>query len=362
MNVIPYYLRARIDTGRIGVRAAFTTGAIKHEATLTADDYSQNYWYNASFLNALTTNIYAPVALAPLVTPIYPNEAPPPLEIARWHSVALADVATLGKFTLIAGARRQYVDDREFDQSTGLVASDYAASALTPAFAALYKINRRVSVYGNFIEALEEGPTAPSNALNANEIFPPAVDRQYEAGSKFDLGAAGLTLALFQITQQSGTLDPTTNIFGLNGRQRNRGIELNAFGQIARGLRVLGGVQLMEGVQTDTAGGLTNGFAAQGVPNLQINAGVERDVPGVKGLTLTARTIFTSKQFVDVANSQSIPPWSRFDVGLRYARNALALRLGVDNVTNASFWQSALGGGLSVGAPRTVRLALSLSR
>jgi iron complex outermembrane receptor protein len=102
-------------------------------------------------------------------------------------------------------------------------------------------------------------------------MFAPVQAKQYEAGLKYDFGRLAMTASVFQIEQPNGFTDSATNIYGLDGEQRNRGIELNAFGEVTRGVRVLGGVTFMQGVQTRTLNGLYDGNKAIGVPTTQLN-------------------------------------------------------------------------------------------
>lgn len=66
---------------------------------------------------------------------------------------------------------------------------------------------------------------------------------------------------------------------------------------------------------------------------------------------------------MDVANTQQLPSWNRFDLGARYRFNAgntpVTLRLTVENLLNKNYWQSAAREGLTMGAPRTVLLSAS---
>jgi outer membrane receptor protein involved in Fe transport len=67
----------------------------------------------------------------------------------------------------------------------------------------------------------------------------------------------------------------------------------------------------------------------------------------------------TSRQYVDVGNTQQIPGWTRFDVGARYAFKAngtpMVVRATVENVFNKNYWQSAAREGLTVGGNRPPR-------
>jgi iron complex outermembrane receptor protein len=151
------------------------------------------------------------------------------------------------------------------------------------------------------------------------------------------------------------------NRFDVFGEQRNRGLELSVFGTPMRGMRVLGGLTLIDAEQVTTAGGVNQGKDVIGVPKTQLNLGGEWDVPNVAGLSLNARALYTAKQFADGANTQQLPSWTRVDLGASYAMRimdrAVTLRARVDNVADKSYWASAGGypgsGYLVVGAPRT---------
>ena len=58
---------------------------------------------------------------------------------------------------------------------------------------------------------------------------------------------------------------------------------------------------------TDTVDGAYDGNRASATPEYNVNLG--RDVPGVKGLTLTARGIHSSSQYLDQNNSKKIDGW-----------------------------------------------------
>ena len=90
-------------------------------------------------------------------------------------------------FYITAGIRRQSIDDKGFNNK-GVRTSQYDKSANTPAVGLLVKPwNFMSGLYGNYIEGLEQGPTAPRDAVNAGEQFPPSETEQVEFGVKFDL-------------------------------------------------------------------------------------------------------------------------------------------------------------------------------
>jgi iron complex outermembrane receptor protein len=232
----------------------------------------------------------------------------------------------------------------------------------------VYKPVKGVSLYANYIEALQKGTVASNGGFgeplsNQGAVFSPYVSRQKEIGVKLDTGKFGASAALFTTAQPLAYV--ANNTFGLFGEQRNRGLELSVFGLPARGLRVLGGATLLDSEQRRTFGGLTDGRDAIGVPGVQFNLGADWDVPGVSGLSLNARAVHTSSQYADAANLQKLPSWTRLDIGAtwmtRVMERDLTLRARIDNVADKNYWASAGGypnfGYLVAGGPRAVTVS-----
>ena len=192
------------------------------------------------------------------------------------------------------------------------------------------------------------------------------MSRQREIGAKYDSGRYGVSAALFTTSQPSAYLE--NRVFGVFGEQRNRGLELSVFGNPVRGLRLLGGLTLLDAEQRRTMNGKFDGNDAIGVPETQLNIGADWDVPNVEGLSLNARTVYTAKQYADAANTQQLPSWTRVDLGAtyrtRFMERELTVRARVDNVADRDYWASAGGypgsGYLVLAAPRTFTLSATV--
>lgn len=350
-------------TGEIGLRGRFNTGAVKHEPSISASALDIDYSSARIRSRTVFSNLYDPADL-PKPDIARPGDLPKTSE-SRLYSVALADKISFldDRVQVIAGFRHQRIESTNFDAATGRSTSEYAKSAVTPAFALTVRPTQRLSLYGNYIEGLSQGGTAPEGSINAGEMFAPEIAKQIEVGGKYDFGEFSTTLSAFQIEKPSSFLDPDTRRYVSNGQQRNRGLELLVQGDAAPGVRLLGGVAYTDARLTRTEGGANDGNWAPAVPRFQFNAAAEWDTPFLPGLTVTARMLRTSQQYVDVGNTQTIPGWTRFDLGARYAFNAsgtpMVVRATVENVFNKNYWQSAAREGLTVGAPRTVLLSVS---
>jgi iron complex outermembrane receptor protein len=247
---------------------------------------------------------------------------------------------------------------------SGLETTHYDQSATSPSVALVVRPIKELSFYANYIEGLTPGPTPPSGAANTNAVFAPFKTKQYEVGTKLDLGGFGASLAAFQISLPSGATDPVTRIFSLDGEQRNRGIEFNTFGEVGPGIRVLGGVTYLDARLTKTEGHLHDGNRAIGAPEWQSNLGVEWDTPFLPGLTATARTIYTSQAYVSADNIQSVPAWMTFDIGARYATQLAGrpttFRASLTNLFDKRYWIGNPTGYVISGMPRTLWLSMTV--
>ena len=364
-------------TGEIGVRGDLTTGPVKHTASATASwlELKSRNAYALGDFSGWKSSLYNPVDVAAPSNAFFTGGSmTDPRLTARTilSSYAVADTMSMfeDRFLATVGLRRQTIKTNSYDYNTGIQLADggaYDQSATTPVLGLVYKPLRNVSVYANYIEALQQGPTAPNSAdvRNPGAIFAPYTSRQKEVGVKVDSGKLGMSVAAFTTAKPMGYV--VDNLFGLNGEQRNRGVELSVFGMAAPGVRVLGGLTLLDAEQRRT-NDANEGKDAIGVPKTQLNLGTEWDVRQVAGLSVNARAVYTSKQFADAASTVRLPSWTRIDLGANYATRFMdrdvTLRARIDNLTDRNYWASAGGypgsSYLVLGAPRTVTVSATV--
>ena len=351
--------RSTLDAG---LRARFDTAMVSHSMTVQASRYHDTLSRGLTGGRAVASNIYSPVdRIAQSVA------APgwvPKISETDLTGVALSD--TLGilndRVQLVLGVRQQTIKSENFSATTGATTSSYKKSTVTPMAALVLKPRDSVTVYANYIEGLSKGDVAPTTAVNAGEALSPYVAKQYEAGVKLDFGQLGASASLFQITKPSGQL--TGNVYSAGGEQRNRGLELSVFGEVAPSVRLLAGVTFIDAELTRTNSAATRGNTPVGVPKMLANLSAEWDTPFLDALTLVGNVAHTGGQYVNVANTQRIPAWTRLDLGARYRTTIhdrpVTVRATVQNVLDTEYWSGvASWGGVSQGAPRTALLSVS---
>jgi len=384
-----------IRTSEVGLRALLKTGPVSHQWVVSAAMFSaedRNAWAASDWNNPFTGDLNSPTNTA--MPPIYlvdpfktAGSMSNPKVTARTNTQSLAIADTLGfmddRLLITLGARRQGIESKGYDYDTGERASAYNRYETTPVAGVVYQLSDELSVYANYIEGLVKGDIAPStiwidnanrSVSNGGQALAPYVSKQTEVGLKYDGGNVGGSLAVFQTKRPFATFeyDVASNAlegtYAENGEQRNRGIELSMFGEPLYGVRLLGGLTLLDAEMTSTRRGLNDGNRVIGVPRTQANIGTEWDVPNLQNLTLTARALYTSKQYADAANELEVPSWTRFDLGARYRMvvddRDVTLRANLENVTGRDYWASAGGypdqGYLVLGAPRTLSVSATV--
>lgn len=349
--------------GEAGVRATVDTGPVNHAVNLNYAINDRTYTQRVRIPGSqIFWNLYTEPTNIPL--PNFTTLAANQLTGVDLWSVGVSDTMSIldKRVQLTVGVRRQTAGSEVTNYLTPTLSRpETDTSVWTPAYALVVKPVENVSLYANYIEGLQTPVVVGGTFANAGTVFPPAQTTQAEGGVKVDMGRITATMGYFDISQPS-IITVGSGLLAtqqLNGRQRNRGVELNVFGELTPSFRLLGGVAMIDGVQEKTAGGINDGKKAVGVPGFNANIGAEWDTPFLHDLTLTGRVIYTSSQYVDVANLVTLPEWTRVDLGARYTfispwnGKPIVVRANIENLFNKAYWASAYSGVITLGAPRT---------
>ena len=367
----------RVDTGELGLRGKLATGAVSHELVFAASLFraERDNAFAFDFFNTQATNLYRPTSSprpAFSANTFYGNTLEDPRLTNRTTLTSYAIGDTMGfmgeRVLVTLGLRRQQIEVENFAYTSGTPDPAYDQSRTSPSVGAVWRLGKKLSLYGNYIEGLTQGDTAPAQATaTPGKVLAPYVSRQKEVGLKFDLGKLGGGVALFTTTRPRAVVNARAE-FVAEGQDRHQGIELNAYGVAGQGLRVLGGLTYLDAQQKATGNPATTGRQVIGVPNLQGSFGVEWDAPLARELTLDARVVHTGDSHYDDANTLEVPGFTRLDLGARTAvkvgTQTLTLRARIDNATDEDYYASVGGfpgiGYLVVGGPRSFSLSAAV--
>ena len=341
-------LKGQFDTGPVGHQWVINTTYYKHRQ----HDYGVRRVAGANWI----TNMYDPKwgEAVPFNTP------PISVSSLELKSYGMADMLSFmeDKLQLTLGLRYQEVKSDNTSLMGSPVTTSYKKHALTPGAAILFKATEHVSLYGNYIEGLTKGDSAPIYAENYPEVFAPYKTKQTELGIKLDYGNIVNSISIFNIKKPSSYTDVNTNIFTSGGEQRNRGIEWNFIFSPIDTVRLMGGASYIKPELTKLANHANEGNIATGVAKMQGKLGAEWDIHAGAGMvTLSANATAVSKQYLNQENNLSVPGHTIFDVGARYnakvSGHPFTLRAEVKNLTNKAYWGMPRLSNLSLGAPRT---------
>ena len=340
------------------ISGVFTTGMISHELAIGSSYGEFSSFRDGDFIPiANVGNLSNPVEVSnPFDKVLFYKDAHIEFATNRQQELFVSDTLHLGEnWDIILGLRYGNLNFKF---------TNYDESAITPSIAAVFRPINDLSVYGSYVEALEAGSTAPNTAINANEIFPPLVSKQYEFGAKAEGDDWSASAALFRI-ERGLTYTTTNNVFTQDGEARYQGLELNGKFRLGSRWLLTASAMWLDATNQKTTGGTLDGKRIGAVAREQLSVYSEYRMAEFP-LTLTTGARYVSKRPLDPGNQFYVGDVTLFDIGMRYAmetagQKKLILRLNVDNLTDEAYWLTRTGTtALYQGPPLTVKLGAQL--
>ncbi len=349
-------------SGTVGANWRFNLLGVKHTLNFGYSGFQQEAG-NAYITSTGRANssIYNPSQL-PIITA--PRTDPQRASVSTLSSFAVADTLSFfnDRVLLTGGVRWQNVAANSYNTATGARTSRYDADATSPMFGLVVKPWENVSVYANYAEGLTRGTIVGAGYNNAGEILDPYKSEQYEAGVRVDWGKVMTTVSIFQIARPNSIRTAANNL-AYDGEQRNRGIEVSAYGEIVPGLRGMASAMYLKPELTNPTIAAERGNDAAGVPNWTFSGGLDWDLPWVPGLSLNGRVIYTGGAYMTTANTLRFDDWTRVDFGAQYrteiAKTPIVFRANLENAFGADYWLTT-GNYVTVGSPRTFIFSASV--
>ncbi|ACB94509.1 TonB-dependent receptor [Beijerinckia indica] len=360
-------------SNQVALNGRFFTGPVSHDFVIANNGFLWDR-YTPFQTGAVT------LGSASLNNPaIFPAKAFPDFK-NRYRSVeTLQQSITVGdiigltdQWAVQFAISQSWINAQNFNK-TGVMTSNYNTSGVSPTASLLFKPYQNMTAYLTYAENLQQGDSAPAGVANAGNVLAPYRAKQWELGYKVDLDKINLRAALFQI--QRPYAYTVNNVFGINGSQINRGIELTAAGKLTDDLTVFGGLSLLDPRLYDTGSVTTTGKQILGLSHVMFNVLLDYQVPVVPGLAFNANVNFASDRPGDYANTTFVNGYVVADLGMRYVtkifERPVTWRLNVYNIADAHYWANVAPSGQNgynstdngtgtLGAPRTVRLSMQM--
>lgn len=322
-------------------------------------ELSFGYTFNERSQDGLTfpgvnipQNLYNPVAVAPRAptgasSPAFPGTI-------KDHGWYLFDRMLIGEqWQAMLGARGSDYESTATDYR-------YTANKVSPAFALMYKPAKRISLYGSYLEGLEESDVAGPDRANAGQTLPPALSKQKEIGVKAEV-AEGMLLqaAYFDIERPSTTVD-SANRLTLNGLAQYRGLELAASGEVSKQLSLIASALFLDAEQRNADNPATYGKVPDNTPERTASLFSEYRLRSVPGLAFSGGVYYVGKRPVNNANQAFVDGYTTLSLGARHATRIAGKRTlfqaVLDNATDENYWSSAGNNLLGAGLPRTFKV------
>ncbi len=348
-------LSARIElTGQLGA----------HRASIGLKGYTLAYHEGLLRRNPTAANPYAIDVFAP----VYGGQALPLLpftdndETRRSATLYVQDMWTATKrLTLTGGVRLDAYRQQIRNNRTGAVGRAID-EPVNFRIGGRYALGERVALHANWGESFLLNSGVGRDAQG----FAPERGKGYELGASVALSGVDVAVTWFDIAKRDIlTNDPVdANFLAPVGALNSRGIEVDASLRLARQWQIIGNYAWTRARADDTA------FATDRVLNVPAHAAtlfvMGRFVDGEgRGPSLSAGASYIGRREGAVDGSGLVlPGYAKVKAAVDYAfSRQVSARIEADNMFDARYAQSSYSPvWIFPGAPRTIRVALRLTR
>lgn len=269
--------------------------------------------------------------------------------------------------TVAAGYRAQVGERVEFRVGSALTrqqrsvqpidgpGSNEDGTSVLPYASVVWVHSPALTLFGSYVEGLEDSGAAPPNAANRNEILAPVLATQSELGFTRRWGEGTvLTGSLFDITKPVPGMD-AHNVYRFLGDVRHRGAELTVAANVGSASRVLAGITAFDARHD-------NGSLPAGISDRLGFVRLEHRISAKS--SVNALFNHRSGQLVGGRPDLRTSAISTLDIGVRHAfelaGRSTTFTATAANVLDEREWIGTAGGVLVRNGPRTFRASLSV--
>jgi len=370
--------------GQASIDGKFSTGPIDHEVVAGFDylDVDFDYDYQPYTANGVPTATFDFGFSGNLYSSAVPDWGKDPAVLAfqrppdwfryqeiQQRGVYVSDTARLGAVELMGGLR--YTSYKEFNYQPVQEDTKYSENSVTPVAALSLDVAEGVRIYASYVQALQRGTQAPTNAVNSGETFGPLKSTQVEAGVKAQRKQWGASLAAFRTEVPSEYLESpaegeTLGRWVRNGERRYQGVEFEGRLQPTREWLLNVSTAYLDAKQTKGAANIV-GKKVPGTTVFQASGLLQYSPSYIPGFRMFGGLRYSGRAYGQAQNTFIFPVATVGDVGVGYVTaldaGEIQLQGNVSNVGDTRYWvpNTETGAGLSAGAPRTFSVSLGWS-
>lgn len=240
-------------------------------------------------------------------------------------------------------------------------ASDYQTNVVTPTYALIYKPVENLSIYGSYVEALEEGTLVSASTskpyANAGTFLDPTISKQYEIGIKYDNTQWSASAALYRL-DRAANIDETRNdqlYLTQNGITRYQGLELIGGYQFNNDLNINLGLLFADPTieKVSDTNKAIEGNRPEGASKFQAVIQTDWNTPYWEGVSLHGDVRYYGDNYYDNTNTLIFPDYTLVNIGASYktqiSNKPVTFRADMNNLFNKKYWMDS-----GAGEPSTI--------
>lgn len=338
------------------VQGSVNTGSIRHELVLGAayqrqTDQWGNVWHWSNDFNG---NIYEPQPYR--VTHAIDFSLAPLSSDDRQTAAFASDTMHFNDhWQALVGFRHTDFETVDHDHDPA-VDSGYQTDAISPTYALIYMPSQHVSIYGSYVEAMEQGSRVGTNYANVGELLGATVSRQYEIGAKYEQARLRFTTAAFRLERaaQIDEIRDGLRYLTQDGETLYDGAEILGHFDITGNLALGAGVTYLDaklGKLSDENADLEGNVPA-GAARWHTVASIDYRVPQLAGLSVYGNVRYYDDAYYEDANRVLIPNRTLANIGFQYQTEFSGHRTlftgSINNLFNRKYWDlNTLGEGIN---------------
>lgn len=349
---------SRADTSNAAVRAVgrFETGPVAHELVLGGDAARRKEFQADGYTDNDTVGRFD------LLAPVYQARDFSSYTYIRGEyggrldtqALFVHDTLSLGPWQLLVGLRHQRYE------ITPLGEGKQTSTITLPRVGLVRKFGEDRSVYATYVEGFQP-PDTYANAPGRGGPFKPEDSHLFEVGYKqraFD-GRVLFTASAYEIVKDNvivyaGFVNGE-DLYRQRGRERARGLELEASGRVAERLTVLANVAYNDARIVREEDPALVGAVKENAPRWAATLFARYDLGGGFGVGAGITHVGDRETF---ERPLQLPAYTVGNVALYWKGDDVDLQLKVDNVSDEVHWTGGYNyGRVFPGSPRRVRLS-----